>query len=264
MGRKRIYALNESYFSEIDTSNKAYLLGFIYADGSVNDRYLSFRLAERDIEILSFIKSELNYNGVIGHLKWKDRPYISLTISSKKLISDLNKYGIIRNKTYMSKELPIIPREFMHEMLRGFFDGDGSIYKSNKGEYEYTVNFSGNLYVLNQLKLIFKLQGISSCEARKRYLNNDISCMMDIRGNNNVEKVYHYLYSNAGFYLSRKNLEFKNFLLNRSRKIFLDKAKIKELYLSGMKPRGISEKENVLYNSVRSVIQRLKKNHEIN
>lgn len=32
---KKVYQMNENYFSEINSHEKAYILGFIYADGSV-------------------------------------------------------------------------------------------------------------------------------------------------------------------------------------------------------------------------------------
>jgi intein-encoded DNA endonuclease-like protein len=260
MGRNRKYALNENYFNVIDSKNKAYLIGFIYADGGVYNRYLSFNLSKKDIEILDFIASELNYSGKIH--KNRQNAYISLTVCSKKIVDDLNKYGIIENKTYRSKQLPLVPEKYINEMIRGFFDGDGSIYKDKKRK-EYTVNFSSNRHVLNQLKNILSTQKISSCKIRRRYLDNDISCMLDIRGDNNIEKVLWFLYTKNCFCLKRKKKRFDNFLLNRSRRIFLDKEKIKKLYMLGMKQKDIYKKENLSYSSVRSVIQRLRKNKEI-
>lgn len=35
MGSPRSYNLKEDYFDVVDTPSKAYLLGFIYADGSI-------------------------------------------------------------------------------------------------------------------------------------------------------------------------------------------------------------------------------------
>ena len=31
---KRIYSLDENFFEKIDTERKAYILGFVYADGN--------------------------------------------------------------------------------------------------------------------------------------------------------------------------------------------------------------------------------------
>jgi hypothetical protein len=259
MGRNRKYTLNENYFNVIDSKNKAYIIGFIYADGNVYNSYLSFSLSKKDVEILKFIASELNYSGKI-----QQKAYARLTVCSKKIINDLNKYGIIENKTYKSKRLPWVPKKYTNEMIRGFFDGDGSIYKSKKNK-GYTVNFSSNKCVLNQLKVMLNTKDISSCRIRNRYLNNNISCMLDMRGNNNIEKILWFLYPTKNcFYLKRKKKRFDRFLLNRTKKIFLDKTKIKKLYVSGMKLIDISKKENLCYSSVKSVVQRLRKNNWIN
>ena len=58
MARPRKYTLNENYFEEIDSSNKSYILGFIYADGSINKKNnsLTICLSEKDKDVLKFIK----------------------------------------------------------------------------------------------------------------------------------------------------------------------------------------------------------------
>ena len=73
MGRPRIYTLDENYFDSIDNPNKAYIIGFIYADGSINLKrnLLTICISEKDLEILEFIKKELNYSGIISSKKIK-------------------------------------------------------------------------------------------------------------------------------------------------------------------------------------------------
>lgn len=44
-GRKNVYNIDTTFFETIDTPNKAYILGFLYADGSVSStkkRYCSY------------------------------------------------------------------------------------------------------------------------------------------------------------------------------------------------------------------------------
>lgn len=44
---KKVYNCNEHYFDEIDTPNKAYILGILYADGCItDDRHVSLTLQE--------------------------------------------------------------------------------------------------------------------------------------------------------------------------------------------------------------------------
>lgn len=55
---KRIYKVNENYFEKIDTPEKAYILGFFYADGYNNEEIgvLEFVQKEERIDILEQIK----------------------------------------------------------------------------------------------------------------------------------------------------------------------------------------------------------------
>ncbi len=265
MARKRIYSLNENYFNEINSTNKHYILGFIYADGSVYKNYLSITVQICDISVLEFIKKELNYNGPI----YKKPTYCTLTISSKKLVNDLCLLGIIQNKTYESKTLPLFNINFFPQFLLGFFDGDGSIYKPSKTKpYDYTVNFTSNQIVLNEIKNLLKERLISSSKIRKRY-DNEISCMLDIKGSINLEKIYNLFYSNPPEYFFKRKYdkfnEFKDSLKNMNKRNFKNEIvlEIKQMYLSNIKQSDISKKLNLKASSVRCVIQRLRKNKEI-
>jgi hypothetical protein len=265
MGRKRIYSLNENYFNEMNTINKNYILGFIYADGSIYKNYLSITVQICDISVLEFIKKELNYNGPI----YVKPTYCTLTISSKKLINNLISLGIIQNKTYESKTLPLFDVKYFPQFLLGFFDGDGSIYKSSKiNLYEYTVNFTSNSSILSEIKTSLKEYLISSSNIRKRY-SNEISCMLDIKGSINLEKIYTLFYSNPPeYFFKRKHnkfIEFKDSLKTMNKRNFKNETvlEIKQMYLNNIKQSEISKKLNLKASSVRCVIQRLRKNKEI-
>jgi len=268
MGRPRKYTLDENYFENIISDNATYALGFIYADGSIYHNYLSVKLSAKDIEILNFLKSELNYNGIISKYVVKNREYVGLTVSSKKIISDLINLGVVYNKTYLSKTLPIYPKEYENSFLRGFFDGDGSISLNNcRGKAEYTITYSSNKTVLNEIKQILLKNNISCCNIRHRH-NSDESCMLEIRGNRNIEKLYKLLYDNAEFYLKRKKERFDNFMLmleGLKKRNILDEtiSDISELYCFGLKQTEIARIKGMPSSSVRTVVQRLRKHGKI-
>lgn len=62
--KSKLYFCNENYFEEINTPNKAYWLGFIYADGYVsinNNQYVfGIALSEKDCILLKKLNFELN------------------------------------------------------------------------------------------------------------------------------------------------------------------------------------------------------------
>ena len=72
----RKYTLDESYFSKIDTHEKAYWLGFIAADGYVSNnnrygtKYIGITLNANDIEHLYKFKEAINYTGDIKVYKY--------------------------------------------------------------------------------------------------------------------------------------------------------------------------------------------------
>lgn len=266
MARPRIYTFNEQYFDTIDSFNKAYILGFIYADGSVRERGgLDIALSEKDIEVLEFIKKELEYTGNIKIYEIKGRNYCRLSITSKKLAISLIKLGVIENKTYKSSSFPTISEKYFNSFLRGFFDGDGSISKSKNKSF--TVSFSSNRNILTIVKNYLKSLHIKTGEIRLRHKNSEFSGMLEMRGSSQIEKLKAILYKDEGFYLERKfNIfqEAENYYKTLNRPYIKEKISIiKDYYLSGLTQKEIHLKLDIPFSSVRGVIQRLRKNKEI-
>jgi DNA-binding MarR family transcriptional regulator len=92
--------------------------------------------------------------------------------------------------------------------------------------------------------------------------------MLEIRGNNNIEKIYGLMYEDDGFYLKRKKNKFNDFnnmlttltKRNLSNKIIDD---ILEYYNMKIKQSEIANILKIPKSSVRTVIQRLRKNGKI-
>lgn len=129
----RKYKINDDY--NFESHNGAWLLGFLAADGylpltSGASNRVVLTLARIDEEVLYKIKEELEYDGPIYQFESNNGfPASSLSFTSKSLRKKIESYGIINNKTFKLKELPKnLPREYMLDFIRGFFDGDGSIY----------------------------------------------------------------------------------------------------------------------------------------
>lgn len=270
MGRPRTIKLNENYFERIDSSNKAYILGFLYADGSVYRTNLSISLSIKDIEIIKFIRKELEFGGEFKIFKVNELDYVRLSITSKKLVNDLEKLGVIKNKTYESKSLPEIPNEYLPDMIRGFFDGDGSISssKSNNRAEEFCLTFSSNIDVLEQVKNILLEKNISSSKIRLRRKDSKFSGMLEIKGSHNIEKFYNFVYNTNSFHLLRKYKRFLDFFdviskLKKRKQTDEIINKILELYLSGFKQKEIHLKLGIPFSTIRGIVQRLRKKEKI-
>ncbi|NCD06244.1 MAG: hypothetical protein EOL97_09000 [Spirochaetia bacterium] len=135
---------NIRYFQIIDTHEKAYLLGFIAADGCIqsngNSSYgLSITLHSKDRIILEILKKELDSTCNIQHITTKmsnsdrKKDHVRLAIFNIDLYNDILQYGITPKKSLtMANIIPNIPKEFRKSFMLGYFDGDGCVLHSNQ------------------------------------------------------------------------------------------------------------------------------------
>lgn len=159
-GASKNRLLDHQYFSMIDSEAKAYFLGLLAADGSIvlgtegRSPYIGIELIETDKKILDLLKEELRLTSDHYYNKRKDRENgtYSLSFRSGKIANDLKKYGLVPNKTYEmdSIDLELVPKELHSHFLRGFIDGDGSIYESS-GSWHLSI--TGYSYaIIEQIK----------------------------------------------------------------------------------------------------------------
>lgn len=137
--RKTASLANHDAFKNIDSPEKAYLLGLIETDGSVRKSHNEVNITQHKDYYL-YVESIMSY--VIGDVHCiDDRDCKRLYCFSKEIVNDLIDIGIVENKTYnqtdddIEKLINAIPKEYINSFIRGIFDGDGSIgfYKYNKG-----------------------------------------------------------------------------------------------------------------------------------
>ena len=130
--------INENYFENINNQNKAYILGYIYADGCIIDyinknskavKGLKFTMILSDREIIDFIWKELkctNKKRITGFEKFISptngkeyirNPQIRARISRTKVVDDLVKLGLCHRKTYAELSIPNISNDLIPHFL---------------------------------------------------------------------------------------------------------------------------------------------------
>jgi hypothetical protein len=132
------YSFNEKVFDIIDTEDKAYWLGFLYADGYNMNRLPSkgkrginlvgLTLAIRDEEHVKKFRSFLEYTGPLCYRRPKrGTRAVGVNINSRNFSDHLTRIGVMPNKTVYCKfpTNDIIPESMVRHFLRGYFDGDG-------------------------------------------------------------------------------------------------------------------------------------------
>lgn len=129
--------MNDTIFSNIQSENQAYWLGFITADGSVNKTSLQIGLASRDISHLEKFQKFVDTSNAIvtrqigcgNNGKYYSASYLS--IASKQIRQDLYRYGIVSDKSHKNINfLATIPDEYKAPYILGVFDGDGWFTKT--------------------------------------------------------------------------------------------------------------------------------------
>ena len=137
---------NVHYFDTIDSYAKAYIVGFIAADGALVKKKtgtaLTITIKYEDKAVLEFIKSEIgnehNLQEIIRPSSFdssKNIHHIRYTISDRNITIALNKLGITSNKSLsMGNIIKNIPYKYRDAFIIGYFDGDGSITVRD-GEY---------------------------------------------------------------------------------------------------------------------------------
>ena len=222
------YTYNKNYFEVINTKEKAYILGFLYADGCINSYYKNERLKAMtmeiqlkydDIELLEKIKNELEANVPITTKtnKIKDKIYKScrMIVNCTGMCRDLIKLGCTPKKsltlTFPNEE--ILPIKFRNDFIRGYFDGDGCVhYSENYRESNicnsswisknFVVSFVGTYEFLEKLKNILYSNNIHSCDIK--HGNCGKAFELRLYGFENIINFYNYIYDDSKLFLKRK------------------------------------------------------------
>lgn len=204
-GRK--YYINENYFDEINTPNKAYILGLLFADGcnANNSNLIKIELQERDKEILDKINIELEYTKPLRLHKlneinsnWQNT--YALEITNKHMSETLNNIGMIPNKSLVLEFPTWINDNLMRDFVRGYFDGDGHIEwsKTHFLTLASSKEFCEGLqyYLKNELNIISTIYLTGNKESNTRVLH--------IFKNEQIKKFLNWIYKDSILYIDRK------------------------------------------------------------
>lgn len=215
--------IDHDYFEKIDDERKAYWVGFILADGSIHrreyqrgtytnilrielkisDKYLLEELA-KDLKSDKLVK-ECRDDRLRGKFKPKHNGYI--TFSSKKIGDDLSKYGVVPNKTLKLKELPDIKKELMPHFIRGYFDGDGSVYINSKTKAIRTAFYGTDDFIKNIHSFLKEELNLRD---KKIYRQKEAQVSFVSYAKEDSEKIYRYMYKESTICLKRKKELFES------------------------------------------------------
>ena len=235
----RKYKLNTNYFNKIDSHEKAYVLGFLYADGSNRGDGITFTQNVERIDILENIKKALESEAPIKELI---PGHYSFQVFSDIMVKDIEKLGVVKNKSLVL-QFPtekIVPDEFMSSFILGYFDGDGCIWngkrkkmivkdsKCKNGYRERIIHnvkftFTGCVSFIEPLQDYLVSKGIVKKKTKLNYSKAknpntptcDKICTMEYSGRGQIKNLYKYMYSKSPIWCKEKKLKFKKILCFR-------------------------------------------------
>ena len=217
------YTQNDDFFKVIDTEEKAYWLGFLYADGCILTRCRGDRLKSMHLEIslaridkshIEKFKEAIQSTNVVKDrtTKLDDKTHESsrLTINSTKMCRDLIDKGCHPRKsltlTFPSKEQ--VPDHLVKHFVRGYVDGDGSImWNTNKRWGRITILGTQEFLEGMVERMGWSLKKLTGCNS-----TNDKLRQIEYGGKDESIRMLKNLYSDANVYLDRKYKKYKEII----------------------------------------------------
>ncbi|MDO8610086.1 MAG: LAGLIDADG family homing endonuclease [bacterium] len=220
----RKYSVNHNYFEKIDTEEKAYFLGILYADGcninTSNRGTIKLSLQEPDKYIVEEFAKCIKYTGKIyisPRNSWKktlqNQYYVA--INSRKLSNDLLNIGMTPRKS-LTLEFPKLNKNLIPAFINGYFDGDGCMCNSktpfNKIRGRISILSSNTFcnYLQQTLLKQYKIESIV------RKATNSKIWILTISREKSILLFFNTIYKNRKFFMKRKYQKFIEYMSSRN------------------------------------------------
>lgn len=216
------YHFNEHYFDNVDTPEKAYVVGLLWADGHnrVSNGNIILELQETDVDLLEKIniltENERPLRRQNLHLKnknWKDQ--YRLIWHSKHTSKVLESYGMVQEKSLVLTFPEWLDDEFYSNFILGYFDGDGCIsLQNNNKDRSANINMVGTRMFLERVADIIKNQTGATVYVNRDERAREPICILRCGIREDVIKILNWLYQDSTIYMQRKYDKYQQFLNN--------------------------------------------------
>jgi predicted transcriptional regulator len=265
----RTVEYNQHIFDIIDDQDKAYWLGFLYADGyNLEGKKVELSLCTDDID---HIKKLANFVGIsekqISSRIDKDgHKQSTLNMFGKHMSEQLAKWGCVQKKSLILTYPKWLPNDLHQHFIRGEFDGDGSINVDKEGK-DWRICIVGTKDMMDNISNIITANINITSIIEKRNKNDDRNTYsLVINGNNQVQKFCDWIYKDHKTRLDRKYEKYlilteqqkrKENIKNNMRKNYvlteIEIEQIKQYLINKIDIAEIAEKLNIHQNSVRNI-----------
>lgn len=210
--RKTNHTYQASYntFHIIDSAEKAYWLGFLAADGCIYKRenssagnFVVLNIHRKDRGQLEKFRDFMNSNAkIIDHVQNEgfsnNTPMSKIYFYSNQMVEDLICLGVGPRKSLTLKPPKIDPQYYLPFIL-GYFDGDGSIFKTQQNIFG--IDFVGTKEILEWIN---DLLNISHTMGKRNPNDGKNNYYIRCGGTNKPYRILKQLYESVSTHLDRK------------------------------------------------------------
>lgn len=178
----------------------AYILGLWFADGCIyGNKMFDITLHKKDKYILKKVAEELKYEGLL--YDYVDRQSARINFSCKVIYDDIISLGGTEKKSLIVN-FPEVPKEYLPDFIRGYFDGDGCVMNLKNNRLNSAFTCGNKKFLESLLKILKKEAGIEGGSF-------DDSCSSLKFGKRDTLRLGDYIYKNdPELFLLRKKQKF--------------------------------------------------------
>lgn len=210
MPRER-YECNGGFFHEIRSEVTAYWLGFVAADGNVNEEDgLEVNLALKDKDhLLAFQRALHSTHPIkprITHANGKPYPSVRIAIHRREIVRDLIAHGVTPRKSLTFTGPIGVPDELYRHFVRGYSDGNGGF---SLGHARFQWYFTSTLTFCQKVERLI----LAECDISPLRLmdhHNGVTFSIFHTGPK-AHRIGRFLYDNAETFLARKKEKLETY-----------------------------------------------------
>lgn len=201
--RRRIYAVNDNYFDNLDSEGPAYWLGVLSADGYVLEKANSVNLTVKESD-RGWLKLYKECLGIEAPILKGSKGSIRVTFTSSKIVEALRNYGLHQKKSLTIKFCRQVPEHQVNHYIRGLLDGDGSLYQSGQTD-SWVVELMGTLDVVSAVDTYLKpLLLFHRRTLPTKLISRANNFEIRYYGTTNTSNILSYVHRNSTLFLKRK------------------------------------------------------------
>ena len=195
----------DRWTSQEGTDEFDYFIGILATDGSIVNTQVALEFAENNKEILEhynkFLGDVCNINS--RYCPKRNNTYYNIKYKNEEIVNYLANFGIVPRKTSTLKL-----KYINWSVLRGIFDGDGSIIKDNRScSFKFKIT-SGSEDFINQIAEFYNKYNIHCIMSEEHGKAGNSWMNITVGTQKDILKIYQNIYKDTSCFLHRKQEKF--------------------------------------------------------